>query len=1624
MKNLFSLIIISTLFLIDLTPAQLAGHYQIGPGGDFLTFTEAIDSLVSQGVSDSVIFDVQTGTYHEQFVIPEISGTSNTNTITFQSQAGVADSVVLWDSTTQTNNYVVKLDGADYIAFKHLTLESHSVDYGRIFDLENNARYNSITNSILNVLTSGSSTNNLATIFSPEIYNQNSCDNLLVSNNTFNQGYGIFLQNHSNYPAGSTRILNNTFNNMRHGIYLRNHVAPLVSGNTVLVNWSSGSGIIIATCPGALKVTKNRVKIVRYEGIQIDGCLGSSGGRGLIANNFVRAGTPTYGSVHPLLVSGNSHYQDIYHNTIIFESAGFTGGYGLGVNSGGNNIRLQNNCVFTPDDSRPYIIETPAAITVSDYNNIYSAGNFLVYWGGTGCPDLDSLQNISSMDQNSLSIYPNFPDMNAPYTTHHWLDGAGTPLPEVTEDIDGNPRDPDYPDIGCCEYNSNQNSTTYAGSLSIGSSGDFGSFAEALDSLIWRGISGSVTINFLNGTYQERVLIRSIPGTSGQNSLVFQSQTGNADDVILTDSATTAEDDYLVKLYGSRHLTFRNMTFSATGPSYARSFHFYGHNPNINILNNIINGTSTGGRVIAGSARTDSVLIIGNVFNSGSGIELFGSDYYYRPTKTRIIGNVFNNVGVGIRLDAHHAPLIENNEIHETSITGDGILLGGCYGALKVLKNRIYFRSYSGITISGCESSASERGLIANNFVKNTGPSTSYLRGIQIQFSCSFQDIFYNTVIFEEVGSYGVFLASSAGYPASNMRVLNNNFICLDQVGAYSVTPSMISVSDYNNIYNASNALAAWGGVSCPNLDSLQRVSGQDLHSISVYPMFPDLNQPYTTHPWLDAAATPVPEVSDDIDGNPRDPNSPDIGCCEFNGNPSSILYTGTLTIGPGGNFGSFSEAYDSLGWRGVSGPVTVEALAGDYQEQLKIRSIPGTSWQDTVVFTLPQWQSGRCIPAPYHTPAGVDDNYTIWFCGADHLSFELLTLFSDTTGTLNYRVFDFYGETENIQIRQNRIYGPPYHTVSGSSGDYQLMRIGTLNYAQQRVITGNYFEGGGHNAITTSGDQSRLYITDNTFRLMRTAIFVSGNYAPVITGNVMDQIFLSNLYPYAVRLYQISGPFEIVKNKINASGRHALYIQACNCTAGEEGLIANNFIIAGGGTGNKYGLIIDNSSNLKIYSNNINIVGSSTLTNGRSMNITGACSGLQVINNILSNSCDGYTYYVGDPTDIVASDYNDIYTTGPNLAYWGGTTVPSLDSLRNLSGKDLYSISADPGYYEPASNLHVTNPVLDSTATLLPEIIDDIDGDLRDPNFPDIGADEFVPGNYPPFVVNPLSDVTYGEDSGMHLVCKDLNTIFSDPNPMDTLRFTFISANTQIHHHLISDSFFVSAESNFFGIGNMVVIAHDTPGLMVRDTFQVTITNLNDPPTIIGLPDTVTFEADTSATLDIWSYVEDPDIVDSLLQYLFEPTATALVALYDSTTGELSISSLANTNYSAPIYMTVTDDSGATAVDSILAIVIGVVGIEDNWQDQIPTEFVLMQNYPNPFNPVTNIRYGLPRLAHVRIEIFNILGQDVATLIDEQQPAGYHNVRLEANRLGSGVYFYRLTAGNYCQTRKLIVMK
>jgi hypothetical protein len=95
----------------------------------------------------------------------------------------------------------------------------------------------------------------------------------------------------------------------------------------------------------------------------------------------------------------------------------------------------------------------------------------------------------------------------------------------------------------------------------------------------------------------------------------------------------------------------------------------------------------------------------------------------------------------------------------------------------------------------------------------------------------------------------------------------------------------------------------------------------------------------------------------------------------------------------------------------------------------------------------------------------------------------------------------------------------------------------------------------------------------------------------------------------------------------------------------------------------------------------------------------------------------------------------------------------------------------------------------------------------------------------------------------------------------------------------------------------------------------------------------------------------------------------------------------------------------------------------------ELPKNYTLSQNYPNPFNPETNISFSLPEAAYVKLAIYNVLGQKVKTLVDEKQQAGYHSVKWDGtddfgNLVGSGVYFYKLNAGKYSDSKKMTLLK
>jgi len=140
----------------------------------------------------------------------------------------------------------------------------------------------------------------------------------------------------------------------------------------------------------------------------------------------------------------------------------------------------------------------------------------------------------------------------------------------------------------------------------------------------------------------------------------------------------------------------------------------------------------------------------------------------------------------------------------------------------------------------------------------------------------------------------------------------------------------------------------------------------------------------------------------------------------------------------------------------------------------------------------------------------------------------------------------------------------------------------------------------------------------------------------------------------------------------------------------------------------------------------------------------------------------------------------------------------------------------------------------------------------------------------------------------------------------------------------------------------------------------------------------------------------------------------------------------------------TTAPNSGIIQTDGVTWSISGAVGVED--EDQIPTEYSLSQNYPNPFNPSTKIKYSIPSVtlsgvegSLVTLKVYDVLGNEVTTLVNEEKPAGSYEVEFSADGLTSGIYFYKLSVvptarrdlvlkdgqtGSFVETKKMIILK
>ncbi|MGA1465153.1 MAG: T9SS type A sorting domain-containing protein, partial [Balneolaceae bacterium] len=189
------------------------------------------------------------------------------------------------------------------------------------------------------------------------------------------------------------------------------------------------------------------------------------------------------------------------------------------------------------------------------------------------------------------------------------------------------------------------------------------------------------------------------------------------------------------------------------------------------------------------------------------------------------------------------------------------------------------------------------------------------------------------------------------------------------------------------------------------------------------------------------------------------------------------------------------------------------------------------------------------------------------------------------------------------------------------------------------------------------------------------------------------------------------------------------------------------------------------------------------------------------------------------------------------------------------------------------------------------------------------------------------------------------------------------------------------------------------------------------------GLPDPIVSGATFSAITD-YITVPAPEVytidlyASEFNSYLasYEVDATNLAGGTAFITASGFINPAANQDGEGFAVLAVFADGSTTLLESVTS------SIEDG--NEFPTAYTLSQNYPNPFNPSTTIQYSLPEVAEVMLEVYNMLGQKVASLVEARQSAGTYTIEFDGSGLASGTYMYRMQAGDFVQTRKFALIK
>lgn len=424
----------------------LIGNFVIGNSpSNYLTITDAVNDLVLKGICGPVIFNIKSGNYNEQIVIPPIAGSSLYNTITFRSQSADSTSVDWNYSASSSANFVLKLNGVDNFRLERIKIRSLSNTYNTAVDVQlgcNNLimegnQFVGKSNGSGTIVNFGSATDN----------------DVIIKGNYFYSGLTALLMQAtlSTYESRNQIINNYFFNNRFKSIDVSFQSNMIINNNTVFCDTvciGSSCGIAIQWTKLPTRITNNNINVKMQSGISWDNHVGGIYTRALIFNNMIHNnGAQAYGA---LVTTGTVYFEDVFHNSTLIENTSYPNNSAASIN--GPNSRIHNNMFSNLGTG---IAFTPFSKTypISCNNNVFeSSGTYLIAGSGS-FTNLATWQAASSWDQNSFQGSPGYISPSNLHITPSSIannNGTGLFISTVNKDIDGQLR-LNIPDIGADE---------------------------------------------------------------------------------------------------------------------------------------------------------------------------------------------------------------------------------------------------------------------------------------------------------------------------------------------------------------------------------------------------------------------------------------------------------------------------------------------------------------------------------------------------------------------------------------------------------------------------------------------------------------------------------------------------------------------------------------------------------------------------------------------------------------------------------------------------------------------------------------------------------------------------------------------------------------------------------------------------------------------------------------------------------------------------------------------------------------------------------------------------------------------------------------------------------------------